>query len=249
MSNLQGKTVIVTGGSRGLGRGIVEAFTEQGANVVAIARNQEHLDQLCREIDGNLDVISADVTDPVAAAKIMHQFQPDVLILNAGITPLTRPMRFQSWESFSAAWETDVKSTYLWTREALQLPMKPDSNVIIMSSGAAIDGSPLSGGYAGAKRTQWMMANYLQQESDALGLGIHFHALIPTRIIETTELGQAAASAYANHLNLPLEQFLGRFGAPLTPTMVGQGVVEMVTNTEFHENVAYKIGGEGLSAF
>ena len=94
MSNLQGKTVIVTGGSRGLGRGIVEAFAEKGANVVAIARNQEHLDQLCREIDGNLDAVSADVTDPVATAKIMYQYQPDVLVLNAGITPLTRPIRY-----------------------------------------------------------------------------------------------------------------------------------------------------------
>jgi len=65
-----------------------------------------------------------------------------------------------NWADFTATWETDVKAGFHWLQAALNLPLKPASRVVVGSSGAAEHGSPLSGGYAGAKRMLWLMARY-----------------------------------------------------------------------------------------
>ena len=65
-----------------------------------------------------------------------------------------RPLQYQTWETFSVNWHTDVKIAFTWLREALLKPLPPGSRVVVVSSGAAINGSPASGGYAGSKATQ-----------------------------------------------------------------------------------------------
>ena len=102
----------------------------------------------------------------------------------------------QSWESFSAAWNVDVKIAFEVGRAALEQPLRPGSTVVIVSSGAGLGGSPLSGGYAGAKRTQMFVAGYLQRESETRGLAIRFVALAPRQLIAGTRIGEAAAAAY-----------------------------------------------------
>jgi len=57
--------------------------------------------------------------------------------------------------------------------------MKPWSHIVIISSMAAVNGWPLSGGYAGAKRMQWLMADYALQEVHRLKLGLPIHCLLP----------------------------------------------------------------------
>jgi NAD(P)-dependent dehydrogenase (short-subunit alcohol dehydrogenase family) len=78
------------------------------------------------------------------------------------------------WASFSEAWNVDVKASFLLIKEALTLPLSPGSSVVVVSSGAAMDGSPLSGGYAGAKRMQWFLADYAQKVSNTKKLGSAF---------------------------------------------------------------------------
>jgi hypothetical protein len=60
-----------------------------------------------------------------------------------------RPLQYQTWETFSVNWHTDVKMAFTWLREAPLKPLPPGSQVVVVSSGAAINGSPASGGYAG----------------------------------------------------------------------------------------------------
>ena len=243
MIDLNNKTALVTGGSGGLGRAIVAALNAGGANVWAIARDTGRLDSLKREVKG-VQTRSADVADPHVASQTLREIRPDILVLAVGARPDNIPVYEQSWEQFSRVWETDVKSTFFFGKEALLMPMAPGSVVVILSSGAAIGGSPLSGGYAGAKRMQWFLAQYLQEESNRLKLGIRFVALLP-RVIGGTELGHAAASAYAARQGITEQAFLDRFGAP-TPEKVGQGVVALLTDSAYQDGIAFTMTGQGL---
>jgi hypothetical protein len=118
------------------------------------------------------------------------------------------------WESFSAAWNGDLKASFLLVKEALTLPLRPGSTVVLVSSGAAIDGSQLSGGYAGAKRMQWFLAGYAQKVSDAKRLGIRMLAVLP-RPIDGTTIGARAAKAYGTLSGITAEAFMKRIGVSL----------------------------------
>ena len=107
-----------------------------------------------------------------------------------------RPLQHQTWETFSVNWHTDVRITFQWLRESLLRPLRGGSQVIVISSGAALAGSPLSGGYAGAKATQRFITAYAQDEADRAGLGITFTAVLP-RLTPHTDLGRPAVAAYA----------------------------------------------------
>lgn len=178
MNQLADKRAIVVGASRGLGRGVAEAFLTEGASVVAVARDTSPLTELAAD-HKQLQLEATDATDPEVAGKLLRQYRPDVVALVAGAAPSLRPLQQQSWESFSLNWNTDVRMTFHWLREALLLPLRPGSVVIVMSSGAADMGSPLSGGYAGAKATQRFMADYAAQEARRGDLQITFSAVLP----------------------------------------------------------------------
>ena len=96
----------------------------------------------------------------------------------------------------SINWQTDVRIAFHWLREALLKPLRPGSRVVVVSSGAALAGSPLSGGYAGAKATQRFITGYAQEEARRAGLDITFTAVLP-RITPLTDLGRPAVQAYA----------------------------------------------------
>lgn len=248
MSQLKNKTALVTGGSRGIGRGIVAALAAEGAKVWAIARDTGRLDLLKHEVKG-VQTLAADVTDPQVAGRSLREIRPDILILNAGATPAMMPAHQQSWEQFSNTWETDVKSTFHFGKEAIMMPMPAGSTVVIVSSGVAIGGSPLSGGQAGAKRMQWFLAQYLQQESNTLKLGIRFVALLPRQLVGATELGHAAASALAAQQGISEQAFLeSRYPwPPLTPEGVGQGVVSLLTEDVYGEGIAFGLTSQELA--
>jgi NAD(P)-dependent dehydrogenase (short-subunit alcohol dehydrogenase family) len=149
MVTLEGQKVVVTGGSRGLGLGIVEALVAQKAYVTVVARNLERLAEVSKRLGVNM--ACGDVTDEKLARGVLSDVQPSVLVLNAGATPPMGALHELTWENFSRAWDVDVKAGFHWVQETLRLPLPRGSRVIIVSSGAALNGSPLSGSYAGAK--------------------------------------------------------------------------------------------------
>jgi hypothetical protein len=137
-----------------------------------------------------------------------------------------------------------VKAGFHWIQAALALPLPRGARVLVSSSGAAIGGSPLSGGYAGAKRMLWLMAGYANGVSSELGLGVRFQALVPMQIIGETALGKNAAEAYARKRRVPVEAFLAGFGAALTPRQLGEHVAEILTHPRHESGVAFGIKGD-----
>lgn len=95
---------------------------------------------------------------------------------------------------------------------------------------------------------QWFLAHYLQSESDALGRGIRFVALLPRQIIGATALGHTAATAYATQQGISEQAFLERAGPPLTPDAVGRAVVAVLTDPAYGSGTAFMITSRGLEA-
>jgi NAD(P)-dependent dehydrogenase (short-subunit alcohol dehydrogenase family) len=248
MQTLKHQNALIVGGSRGLGLGVVEALAARDANVTVIARDAARLTDLKARL--GVSVIVGDATDPSLADSAIREVSPLVLVLNAGATPVMSPLHKQTWESFSRNWETDVKATFHWIQAALNVPLPRGSRVLISSSGAAIAGSPLSGSYAGAKRMIWLMANYANAVASDLDLGIRFQALLVGQIVGSTELGRAAAEAYARKKGVTIEAFLAGFGKPLDPRDYGDHVAALLTNPKYESAPAFAIRGEtGIEAF
>jgi NAD(P)-dependent dehydrogenase (short-subunit alcohol dehydrogenase family) len=244
MTDLSNTTTVVVGASRGLGRGIATASAEAGARVVAVARSAAALASLAGDV-GTIKTEIADAADPSVAGRLLDRHDPDVLVLVAGASPLMRPLQHQTWETFSVNWETDVRVAFHWLREALLKPLRPGSRVVVISSGAAVAGSPLSGGYAGAKATQRFITAYAQEEANRAGLDITFTAVLP-RITPLTDLGRPAVQAYAARSGVSEEEYVQQFGQPLTPEAAGAAVVQLVQTEAANVAPAYMLASAGL---
>ena len=244
--SLKDKNVVVTGGSRGLGLGLVEALVAHGAHVTVVARGADAL----KSVHARLGVatISADVTDETAAHRILGQIRPDILVLNAGTPPPMARLDQMSWADFTATWETDVKAGLYWLQAALKAPLASGARVLVGSSGAAENGSPLSGGYAGAKRMLWLMAKYANGVSAQNKLGIRFQAIVPQQMVGGTGVGNAGANAYARAMGIERDEFLARFGAPMPPREFGEKVVSVLSEPKYAEGFAFGLkGGTGIT--
>jgi NAD(P)-dependent dehydrogenase (short-subunit alcohol dehydrogenase family) len=241
LQTLEDQRVVITGGSRGLGLGAVEALVERRARVTVLARDVARLAEVRRRL--GVEIIAGDICDPELPDRVVREVRPSVLILNAGTTPPMAPIHEQSWEGFSATWNTDVKAGLAWIQAALRVPLPRESRVLLVSSGAAVAGSPLSGGHAGAKRMLWLMAHYANLSAAELDTGIRFQAVIPQQIIGETEHGRVAGTAYANKKGITLEAFLRGFGEPLTPRRFGEHLVTLLTEPTYETGTAFGVKG------
>ncbi len=136
--NLKDKNVVVTGGSHGLGLGLVESLVEQGANVWVVARDEAALEAVHVRLHRRKDALRGRRIGDVGCDGLdLEAVKPDVLILNAGATPKMGPFDQVSWADFTTTWDTDVKGGLYWLQAALNLPLAPGSRVLVSSSGAA----------------------------------------------------------------------------------------------------------------
>jgi NAD(P)-dependent dehydrogenase (short-subunit alcohol dehydrogenase family) len=212
---------LVIGAGSGVGRATADALTAAGTEVLAAGSDR-------------------DATDPANVAALLAEADPDLVVVAAGTRPRMASVDEQSWESFSAPWNVDVRIAFEVGRAALARPLRAGSTVVIMSSGAGINpnGSPLSGGYAGAKRMQMFLAAYLQRAADARELGIRFVALAPMQFIVGTAIGDAAAAAYGP----------GSWPVPLDPDGVARAIAAIASGEEHPEATVLGVTGEGLKA-
>jgi NAD(P)-dependent dehydrogenase (short-subunit alcohol dehydrogenase family) len=246
MGSLQGQNVVVVGGSRGVGRSIVEAAFSERAKVLAVARGELALAQFAREAPG-VKTLAVDATADSAPDRVFAALEPDVLVICAGALAPAAPVHEQSWEVFSANWDTDVKASFLFCKAALRAPLKPGSRVVLISSGAALSGGPPNcGGYPGAKRMQMFLADHSQKWADRLGLGLRFMALAPARIMPETGVGKAGIASISAYLGVPAADLMAGMTDAQTPADVGRAVVALAVGQS--QGVSFVVSGSGLAA-
>lgn len=223
MTKLTGKKVVVIGGSRGTGLAIVEALLDAAAEVLVVGRDAKTLADVVAAFP-KVRTLTADAADAATTATIF-QDAPDMVVLAAGALAPTQPLYELDWDTFSRNWNTDVKAAFLLAKYALTTPVQSGTQIIFISAGPAIFGSPISGGYAGSKRTQMFLANYAQQASDRLALGLRFLALAPWRLMSGTGTGAVAIPGYAAFLGIPEQDFVASMTLPQTKEDVANAVV------------------------
>lgn len=244
VTDLTGTTAIVTGASRGFGRAAVIALVAHGAHVVGVARNRPSLEDLADKLGATFTPVVADVTKPKLSTELISDYHPRVLVLNAGATPPAAPLSQHTWDTFSRNWDTDVQHVFRFVREGLLQPLVSGSTVISLSSGAATGGSPLSGGYAGAKATIRFISAYAGMEAERRSLGIRFVSLLP-QITPATDLGAPFVAAYAEYNGLTPEHYLSRLGIPVTLDQVGEAILEIAIDSGY-SSPAYRLTANGL---
>jgi NAD(P)-dependent dehydrogenase (short-subunit alcohol dehydrogenase family) len=156
-----------------------------------------------------------------------------------------RPLHHQTWETFSGNWHTDVKIAFTWLREALLRPLPPGSRVVVVSSGAAINGSPASGGYAGAKATQRFIAGYAHEEAQRSGLDITVTAVMP-RMTPFGEVGRRGIRGYSARSGQSEEAYTAQLGQVLTPELAGSALVDLMREDPATTAPGYLLTGAGL---
>ena len=244
-TSIDGATALVTGASRGFGRGIATSLSQAGARVVGVARDKDQLSQLRAELGDSFTGVTADAAAPETAGQLIDAYRPAILVLNAGAAPLSRPLHQHTWQTFSRNWEVDVQHAFRWVREALLAPLPPGSVVVVMSSGAALRGSPLSGGYAGAKAAIRFLTAYAADESQRAALGVRFRCVLP-QLTPATGLGSAAVAAYAARAGVTVADYLSAAGPALTTGQVGAAVTSLVTEPGYDKD-AYVLTAAGLT--
>jgi len=244
--SLHHRRILVIGASRGLGRGITQALAAADARVLAVARTPDSLAELHSE-SPSIATHPGDATDPTFIANLLADHPIDALILVAGARPALHPIDRYSWEAFCTPWNTDVKATFHWLQAALSRTWKSQGRVVIFSSGAALHGSPLSGGYAGAKQTQRFLCQYAAAEAKLRELPITIQCVLP-QLNPNTSLGAAGVRAYAERTGEDVESYVRkRFGdTPLSPAIAGREIVRLLTDDALSSIPELLLTGGGL---
>ncbi len=184
--SLQGKTAIVTGGGRGIGRAICLEFAAQGANVVInYAGNSEAAEKTaadCEALGAKAAIIKADVSkaedvDAVFALAIEEFGKVDILVNNAGVTK-DKLIMAMSEEDFDKVVDTNLKGAFLCMKAASKLMMKQRSGRIInMSSVVGVRGNAGQVNYAASKAGIIGMTKSLAKE--LAGRNVTVNAIAP----------------------------------------------------------------------
>jgi NAD(P)-dependent dehydrogenase (short-subunit alcohol dehydrogenase family) len=195
MGFLDGKVAVVTGGNRGIGRGIVEALAREGATVALTARSAEAAERAAREVGGKAIGRACDVRDYDAVRSLFAEVEKvaggvDVLVNNAGIGVFA-PIADLPPEDWRAVIETNLNGVFYCTREAIPRMRKRGGGYIFnLSSLAGINAFPNGGAYNASKFGLNGFSEVLMQEVRYDGIRVSY--LMPGSV--ATEFGRGSAA-------------------------------------------------------
>ncbi|MEV4173364.1 MULTISPECIES: SDR family NAD(P)-dependent oxidoreductase [unclassified Nonomuraea] len=217
---LSGKTVLVTGGSRGIGREITLGVARAGANVVSCYRQEgEHIEHLAGElknIPGDHQLVRADVTVPAEVEQLVAGVRDGYgalhgIVHNAGVISHV-PFGQLPLDEWHRVVDTSLTAAYLVINRALPL-LSEGSSVVAIGSRVATVGIPLRSHYTAAKSALIGLVRGLTKELGPSGIRVN---LVSPGMIETPE---AAAKLSPEQRRAYEERYadiiaMGRFGRP-----------------------------------
>lgn len=218
---LDGKVAVVTGGGRGIGRGIALGMADCGADVVVIARRQADVDAVAAEIEarGQRGLgISADVMDweqiPAALDRVVEEFGGlDIMVNNAGgnLDRKTYSLPDIPIDKFDEQLNLNMKTKF-WGSQQAAKRMNDGGRIINIISIAAHKPSPGFGVYSAANLGMISMTRTLSVELAPRGITVNCLApgiIVTDMLVETMKLTEQQAKAMFNE-QIPL----GRTGTP-----------------------------------
>jgi 2-deoxy-D-gluconate 3-dehydrogenase len=168
MAEFENKRILITGGSRGIGLGLAEYFTAQGARVAICGRKEANL-QKAKDKLGNLLTLPANISKAEEVDKLFQGVQAefgglDILVNNMGMnifTPSTAEAEVALWEKIM---DSNLKSAFMCCRQAFPMMKEKGGSMINISSIAAHRAAPGMGIYGIAKAGMNMLTKVLAKE-------------------------------------------------------------------------------------
>jgi NAD(P)-dependent dehydrogenase (short-subunit alcohol dehydrogenase family) len=189
--SLEGRTILVTGASSGLGRQIALSCAEMGARLVISGRDQTRLDATLGELAGNGHRrIAAELTDPAQLQRLAEEAQTlNGVVHCAGISRLA-PIRMASSNHLSEVWKINYEAPILLTQRLIgKNQVAPEGSILFLSSIAAFIGVAGVGVYSGSKAALIATMRCLAMEVVRRKIRVNClaPALVETPLLEATE--------------------------------------------------------------
>ncbi len=212
MSSLINKVAIVTGGSRGIGKGIVHKYVQEGAQVIFSYRSsREEADEIVDSLGSEKvvavrsDASKGEDAQQLVQSAIDHFGRVDILVNNAGITKDNLMLRM-SEDQWDDVLKVNLKSVFLLTKSIMRTMLKQRSGSIInMSSVVGIFGNAGQANYAASKAGIIGFSKSIAKEVGSRGIRCNVVApgFIETEM--TGELDEQTRNSYAD--SIPLKKF------------------------------------------
>lgn len=179
---LSGKTAIVTGSSRGIGRAIAHLYAEAGARLVVSSRKLDACQRVVDEIKGaggEATAIACNIADKEQVHRLAEQSEAaygpaDILVCNAAVNPFYGPMSKIPDEAFAKVLDVNIRSNvWLVNRVAPGMAARGGGSIVIISSVAGLTGSRSLGAYAISKAADIQLARNLALEWGEQGIRVN----------------------------------------------------------------------------
>lgn len=218
MGRLQGKTALITGCNRGIGRAIAKKFASEGANLICAIRKEnpdfkEEIEAWIERYGVTIDFIYFDLTDEESIKSAFKQLNKDkrsidILVNNAGI-PAGGFLLMTSLQKVKEVFQVNFFSQFLVTQLVAKMMMKQKKGTIVnMSSVAALDNQGGWTAYGGSKAAMISFTKTTARELSSFGIRVN--AVAPGLI--ATEMGNEMDEKY--QADMMSRANLGRKGTP-----------------------------------
>ena len=174
MFDLTGKTAIITGSSKGIGKSIAMQMALHGAQVVVSSRKADacqvvadEINEACKDSEGGAIVVPCNISDKTALQMLVDETRAqlgkiDILVCNAASNPFFGSMMDIPEEAFDKVMNNNIKSNHLLCQMVIpEMTERKDGSIIIVSSIGGLNASPVIGAYNISKAADIMLVkNY-----------------------------------------------------------------------------------------